>query len=77
MSSAYKLIKLDIKQGVGTLLKSQEMSNVLMDRATSYAGNAGSGFKAKQMGTRVIVVPETKEAEKDNFENNTLLKARR
>jgi len=64
-------------KGVGELLKSSEMQKVLMESAESIASTAGQGYKAVQMSTRVIVVPDTEEAEQDNLDNNTLLKARR
>ena len=63
-------------EGVGELLHSQQMQDVLMENAKQIANTAGAGYKAVQMSTRVIVVPDTEEAEQDNYENNTLLKAR-
>lgn len=77
MSKLY-LKKFELNYGqVGSLLRSGEMSNVLMRYASQIADRAGEGYKAKQMRTRVIVVPETPEAESDNYQNNTLLKSRR
>lgn len=76
--SEFKLEKMELNySGIGQLLKSTEMSNALMACAQQIAGNAGEGYKAKIMSSRVIVIPETKEAEKDNYKNNTLLKSRR
>ncbi len=76
--SKCKLEKFELNRaGVGQLLHSAEMSNALVGYADQIAGNAGEGYKVKQMPTRVIVVPETKKAEKDNYQNNTLLKSRR
>ena len=66
--------KLNYK-GVGELLHSKEMESVLMGYANTVAGNAGDGYKAKQMGTRVIVVADSSKAAQDNLDNNTLLKA--
>ena len=78
MSDKFYLEKVELNyKGVSQLLHSSEMANVLMVGANQLASNAGAGYKAKQMKTRVIVVPETEEAERDNLENNTLLKARR
>ena len=75
--SSGNLIKFELNyEGVGELLKSSEMQSVLMENAQSIASNAGEGYKAVQMSTRVIVVPDTQEAEQDNLDNNTLLKAR-
>jgi hypothetical protein len=62
-------------QGVGELLHSSAMESVLMSYANATAGRAGTGYKAMQMGTRVIVVTDTDEAAQDNLDNNTLLKA--
>lgn len=62
-------------EGVGELLHSAAMESVLMGYANAMAGRAGEGFKAVQMGTRVIVVTDTDEAAQDNYDNNTLLKA--
>lgn len=64
-------------KGVRELLHSRQMQSVLMQGANQIATNAGAGYKAVQMPTRVIVVPETEEAERDNLKNNTLLKSRR
>lgn len=63
------------KKGVGELLKSQEMADVLTQHASKVATKAGTGYEAKQMGTRVIVLARSTEAEQDNYENNTLLKS--
>jgi hypothetical protein len=60
--------------GVGELLHSKEMETALMGFANTAAQSAGSGYKAKQMGTRVIVVADSDEAQQDNYDNNTLLK---
>lgn len=62
--------------GVRELLHSDGMVKVLEGYAGSVASKAGKGYKVKQMPTRAIVVEtSTKEAEKDNLKNNTLLKA--
>ena len=65
--------KLNYK-GVGELLHSEAMANVLKQHAEKVATRAGSGYEARQMGTRVIVLVK-ESAEQDNYENNTLLKA--
>jgi hypothetical protein len=59
---------------VGQLLKSQEIADACMSCAQGMAQVAGVGYEAKMMGTRVIVVSVTEEAEQDNLNNNTLLK---
>jgi hypothetical protein len=64
------------RSGVAELLHSSEMSDVLMEYAQQVGSNAGEGYIAKQMPTRVIVVEAyTDEAKEDNLRNNTLLKA--
>lgn len=60
--------------GIEELLKSDEMKSVLMDYAQNVANRAGSGYEAKGMSSRVIVLVR-EEAEQDNYDNNTLLKA--
>ena len=63
--------------GVGELLKSSEMIDVLTSYADQVASHAGDGYSTYVGATRanVSVRAETKEAEKDNYNNNTLLKA--
>lgn len=73
MSSGFKFVL--NKKGVGELLKSEAMADVLTQQAGKVATNAGTGYEVKQMGTRVIVIARSPEAEADNYENNTLLKA--
>lgn len=63
------------KKGVGALLKSEEMADSLTFYAGKVATKAGTGYEVKQMGTRVIVLARSPEAELDNYENNTLLKS--
>ena len=63
------------EKGVGELLHSDAMAESLMVHAKKVANTAGAGYEAKQVSTRVIVVPVTKDAEQDNYDNNTLLKA--
>ena len=70
--------KLDIN-GLRELMKGPEMQAVLQEAGEAVASGAGGDY-----GTRVHVAdyvaianvfPESKEAAKDNYENNTLLKA--
>ncbi len=61
-------------KGVGELLHSEAMTSVLKQHAGKVATRAGSGYEAKQMGSRVIVLVR-ESAEQDNYRNNTLLKA--
>lgn len=62
------------KKTVGQLLKSEDISQALQDAAQHLATQAGVGYQPLMMGTRVIVVSVTEEAEQDNLNNNTLLK---
>lgn len=71
MSSGFKF-ELN-RSGVGELLKSSAMRDVLMNNARQLASDAGVDYKAKVMGTRVIVVGNER-ATQDNYDNNTLLK---
>lgn len=65
--------------GFVELLKSQEIADAVKEVAEQVAARAGDGYATDvyQAETRVIasVYTETKEAMKDNLENNTLLKA--
>lgn len=61
-------------QGVGELLKSKEMEQVLEGYAQGISSRAGKGYTAKVMPSRAVVFVEA-EAEQDNLDNNTLLKA--
>jgi hypothetical protein len=66
-------------QGVGELLKSDQMRAVMEAYAQEIKNRAGDGFGSRTHVTeqRVIVniFAETQEAYLDNLENNTLLKA--
>ena len=73
MSSGFKF-ELN-RDGVAELLHSAGMEAALLKAAKKVATNAGTGYEAKQMGTRVIAVPVTQKAEQDNYDNNTLLKS--
>lgn len=65
-------------QGVGELLHSDAMANLLNSLAEEHLGELGNGYKieVKNMGTRLIAVmsANTKETNQDNLENNTLLR---
>lgn len=67
------------RQGVGELLKSKEMEQVLEGYAQGISGRAGEGYRTgSYQGSdrvKVNVWPETPEAKRDNLENNTLIKA--
>lgn len=66
--------------GVGELLNSQWAADCCAEVAQQVAERAGDGYVVAaphSTGQRVAVnvYAETKEAAKDNYENNTLLKA--
>lgn len=69
-------------EGVGELLNSDEMRQVLQSYAEQVAKEAGPGYEARVFsssdrlkGTYSRVEAATKEAEQDNYENNTLLRS--
>lgn len=66
--------------GIRELLKSAEIQSALNETAEAVARRAGSGYKVVpgtlgKTRANVRVQAATKEANKDNLENNTLLKA--
>ena len=66
--------------GIRELLKSAEIQSVLNETAETVARRAGEGYKAipgtlGKTRANVRVQAATKEANKDNLEHNTLLKA--
>jgi len=70
--------KLD-RAGIGQLLKSEEMQSVLEEKATEIRKTAGSGYAQDiyvgKTRANAMVYAETYQAKKDNYKNNTLLKA--
>ena len=74
--------KVDFKlnrAGVRELLRSQEAMDVVRQYATQIQGRAGDGYEVTtHVGKNRVnasVHAETYKARKDNYENNTLLKA--
>ena len=61
--------------GVGQILKSPEVTDVLIQYANQVKNRAGEGYSVRTGPYRVRVSVETQEAEQDNYENNTLLKS--
>ena len=75
-------VKIELNsKGIREILKSSEMRDFLKSQAEDIKSRCGSGYATdvKYMQTRVIssVYTENSEAERDNVENNTLLKASR
>ena len=75
MSSGFKF-ELD-HEGVGQLLKSEEMQSVLISYASAVQNRAGDDYSVYVGRTRanVSVRADNDNAVQDNYENNTLLKA--
>ena len=74
--------KIEIKlnyAGVGELLKSQEIADTVKEVAEQVAARAGDGYATDvyQAGTRVIasVYTGTRDAARDNLQNNTILRS--
>lgn len=65
--------------GVGQLLKSAEMQNVLEEKATAIKNSCGDGYGQDtyvgKTRANAMVYAETFEAKRDNMKNNTILKA--
>ena len=65
--------------GLNDLLKSNEMQNALLEAGEMVAGMAGEGYAAEVHVANYIAIsnvyPDTKEAAKENYKDNTLLKA--
>ena len=68
-------------QGVGELLKSQEMMGICKEYASKAQSKLGDGYEVEtyKLDTRAAakVQAETYKARKDNAKNNTILKALR
>lgn len=67
------------QNGVGQLLKSTEMQNVLTEKATTIRNRCGDGYEQDiyvgKTRANAMVRATTYQAKKDNMKNNTLLKA--
>ena len=71
-------IKLNLP-GINAIMKSDGIQSVLKAAGDSVASNAGEGYAAEVRTINWIAVcnvyPDSKEAAKDNYKNNSLLKA--
>ena len=65
--------------GVSSLLKSAEMQKVLENKAAAIKNRCGDGYEQDiyvgKNRANAMVRAETTKAKKDNYNNNTLLKA--
>ena len=70
--------KLDLA-GLNELMKSGEMQAVLEEYGQQVAGRAGGDYGVRVHTASFVAIaniyPDSQEAAKDNYENNTLLKA--
>lgn len=77
MSKKFKF-ELNLK-GLNELMKSPEMQTVLEQAGQTVAANAGSDYATDTHVADFVAItnvyPTSREAAKDNYENNTLLKA--
>jgi hypothetical protein len=72
------LVKINY-EGIGELLKSEWAADCCTEVAGNIAANAGDGYEVAEphdTGQRVAVnvYAATEEAQRDNYENNTLLR---
>lgn len=65
--------------GVGQLMKSTEMQNVLEGRATEIKNRCGDGYGQDvyvgKSRANAMVFADSYQAKRDNMKNNTILKA--
>ena len=65
--------------GLNELMKSPEMQSVIDAKGAEVAKRAGEEYKHRTHVANYVAItnvfPDTKEAAKDNYTNNTLLKA--
>lgn len=68
------------RKGVRELLQSREMLNVVTKYAYQVQNRAGDGYEVDNFvgfdRAHAVVYPKTQKAKSDNYDNNTLLKAR-
>lgn len=67
------------RKGVGELMKSDEMLEVLNSKASNIRERCGEGYQQNshigRQRANAMVYPETFRAKADNLKNNTILKA--
>lgn len=66
-------------KGLNELMKSAEMQSILTQKAKAVAAKCGPGYETDiyvgKMRANASIGPKTKKAKRDNYKNNTLLKA--
>ena len=66
-------------EGIGQLLRGEEMKNLMERFGSETAHRAGEGYNYRVHNTgqrqAVNIFPDSREAAKDNLKNNTLLKS--
>ncbi|MCM1172078.1 MAG: hypothetical protein NC393_08110 [Clostridium sp.] len=66
------------REGVRSLLRSQDMMNICKEHADKLAEKCGAGYETSEYTGKnrvnVTVYPKTIAAKKENYNNNTLLK---
>ena len=65
--------------GLNELMKSPEMCAILEESGSTVAMTAGDGYASRVHQASFVAIanvyPETQKAAKDNYDNNTLIKA--
>lgn len=66
-------------KGLNELMKSAEMQSILTQKAKAVAAKCGAGYETDiyvgKTRANASIGPKTKKAKRDNYKNNTLLKA--
>ena len=67
------------RSGVRALMQSTEMQSILKDKANNALNSLGEGYKSDtyvgKTRANAMVYADTYQAKKDNFKNNSILKA--
>lgn len=67
------------RSGVRALMQSEEMQSILKDKANNALNSLGEGYKTDayvgKTRANAMVYADTYQAKRDNFKNNSILKA--
>lgn len=78
MAAKKKGFVLNLK-GLNELMKSPKMQDALLEAGREVAASAGKGYEAEVHTATFVAIsnvyPASKEAARENYKNNTLLKA--